>query len=86
MGVPSDFVVDPVDIDYGHNEQDYVSEKAYSWKGISSTDLIKKDYLKKLTDQKHQVKVTENLNQDECIVDCVHAAFVLMFDLIDFFK
>ena len=41
MGVPSDFVVDPVDIDNGHNEQDNVSEEAYCWKGISSTDLIK---------------------------------------------
>ena len=86
MRVPSNFVVNPVNINNAYNEQDDVREKANRWKGVNSTNLIKKDNLKELTDQKHQVKVTENFNQDECIVDCMHATFVLMLQVRDLFK
>tara|TARA_B110000285_G_C15119051_1_gene615954 strand:+ start:2102 stop:2404 length:303 start_codon:yes stop_codon:yes gene_type:complete len=86
MSVISNFVVNPVDVDNRYHEQDDISEQTYRWERVSSLNFIEEHQLKQLTNKEHQIKVAQNLDQDESVVNKVHAVFVLMFHIRNLFK
>ena len=86
MGVPGNFIVNPKDVDKRYNEQQNICEQTNSWKSVSPLNFLKEHKLKHLTQEEHQVEVTQDFNQDESIVDYVHTILVFVFHIIYLFK
>ena len=63
-----DLLDGPSNVENGTEQKSHICEKTDGGELVSSPNLLQENDLQELTDEKHAVEVTQDLNENECTI------------------